>query len=163
MRAWRERNAELAALFNPAFCGIILHTGIAQYQKHDERGMPFPLVFLLLPVALSSNLRMLLPSTARTPLHLWLAREPQLKIRLPNRVMNLEAITRESVLFLIYRQRLALVGDRVLKSKSIRGLTRLKDESSELADFIEGARIIGNMFGKVGDAQTIFTSLGINI
>src|ERR1700676_3068339 len=134
MRPWRERNPELAALFNPAFCGLILHAGVSHYQKLDQRGMPFPIAYLILPCILSSSIRGTLPSTARTPFHLWLDREPQVKIRLANRAANLSPITREALLFLIQRQRLILSGDRIQRSKLIKGVTKLGNDVSELTE-----------------------------
>jgi Family of unknown function (DUF6521) len=163
MRPWNERSPELAALFNPAFCGIILYISVVYYQKQDRRGMPLPIVFVLLPVLLSSGIRSSLPQTARTPFHLWLDRAPQIKISLAKRAANLSSITREALMFLIQRKRLLLNGDRVQKGKIIRGLQSYYDETPELDNLVDSARILGTMFGKVNDAGTVFTSLGLTV
>src|ERR1700680_1438172 len=105
MRSLAERNYELAALFNPSFCGLILHSCVVHYQKQDVRGIPFPTTFLLLPIILSRPLRDSLPKTARTPFHLWIDREPYIKIGLARRASNLSQITRAALLFLL-RQKL---------------------------------------------------------
>lgn len=163
MRPWSERNSELAALFNPAFCSLILYGGVTHHQKQDERGMPLPVAFLLLPIILSANLRSALPSTARTTFHLWLDREPHVKIRLAKRAANLAPITREGLLFLLQRKRLLLSGERLQKGKIIKGLTTFADATQGLPDLLEGARILGTMLGKVDDVVTIFTSLGLTV
>jgi hypothetical protein len=163
MKAWSNRSPELAALFNPAFCSLLVYTGVAHYQKQDKSGMPLPLAFLLLPVVLSSNLRETLPSTARTPFQLWLDREPQVKIQLAKRATNLAPITREALLFLVQRKRLALSGDRLLKVKVIKGVTTLHSYAPELPPLVESVRILGNMFGKTNDAETVFASLGLSL
>jgi len=163
MKPWNERSPELAALFNPVFCGIVIYVGISHYQKQDKRGMPLPLVFLLLPVLLSSGIRSSLPQTTRTAFHVWLEREPQVKISLAKRAANLSTITREALVFLLQRKRLSLNGDRVQKGKMIKGLNSYVSETSELADLLEGARILGTMFGKTGDPETVFNSFGLTV
>jgi hypothetical protein len=163
MRPWTERSSELAALFNPAFCGVILYLSIVNYEKQDKRGMPLPLVFLLLPVLLAASIRRSLPGTARTTFHVWLDRKPHIKISLAKRAANLAPITREALMFLMQRAHLSSSGDRIQKGKIIKGLPRYLAQTGELGDLAEGARILGTMLGKVNDVGTVFTSLGLTV
>jgi hypothetical protein len=163
MRSWAERNHELAALFNPSFCGLILYTCVVHYQKQDVRGIPFPAAFLLLPIILSSSLRDSLPQTARTPFHLWINREPYIKIGLARRASNLSQITREALLFLLRQKRVTVEKARIRKGKLIRGIPDFASRTPELGELLESARILGNMFGKVPDTDNIFLSLGVTI
>jgi len=163
MRPWKERDPQVAALFNPAFSGSLLYTAVNQFQKRDARGMPLPFVFLVLPIVLNSSLSKTLPNTTRTPVQLWIDRAPEIKIDLAKRVSNLAAITREALLFLLQRQRLTIKQGRILKGKPIKGLLTLAADTSEFATILERARILGGILGKASDTETVFISLGITI
>ena len=163
MKPWRERDPQLAALFNPAFAGCILYSSVSRFQKSDRRGIPFPLLFLILPIVLSQTLRESLPSTTRTPFHLWISRAPQVRIGLAERVSNLAPITREALLFLLQRGKLHLEKARITRSTAIRGLSGFADDRSEIAELLDGARILGGMLARASDAENVFITLGITI
>jgi hypothetical protein len=163
MKPWKDRDPQVAALFNPAFSGSLVYTAVSQFQKRDPRGMPFPVLFLVLPIVLSSSLRKTLPNTTRTPLQLWIDRAPEIRIDLAKRVSNLAPITRESLVFLLQRQRLSTKKDRILKGKPIIGLSAAAAGATELADLMERARVLGGILGKEIDTETIFISLGLTI
>ncbi|WP_414577239.1 three component ABC system middle component [Anabaena sp. CCY 9402-a] len=57
MQSWEQRPLEYANLLNPAFCSIILHNAIKGYQNEKKQGMPYPLLFLLLPLVLHNSTR----------------------------------------------------------------------------------------------------------
>ena len=66
-------------------------------------------------------------------------------------------------MFLMQRGYLSSGGDRVRKGKIIKGLPRYLRQTAEFVDVAEGARILGTMFGKVDDAGTVFSSLGLTV
>jgi hypothetical protein len=49
MRLWNDRPPEIAHLFNPAFCAVLIREGVLGFMDVSPGGMPYPLVFLLLP------------------------------------------------------------------------------------------------------------------
>jgi hypothetical protein len=49
MRIWNDRPPEIAHLFNPAFCALLIREGVLGFGEVSPGGMPYPLVFLLLP------------------------------------------------------------------------------------------------------------------
>jgi hypothetical protein len=73
----------------------------------------------------------------------------------------LSSITREALIFLTQTKFLIFNGGRIQRGKIIRGLTNAFDQIPESDELIESARIIGHMLGKVNDAVTVFTSLGL--
>jgi ABC-3C biological conflict system middle component len=61
MPPWNKRPAETANLLNPAFVGVLLRKAIDGYTAESEAGMPFELIFLVLPLSLHP------PTAARLP------------------------------------------------------------------------------------------------
>ena len=80
MKPWAERPTELAYLFNPAYCGLLLREAIDGYNAEKPEGMFFPLAFLVLPVVLHRHTRELLPRGITTALQPWLQEHPQVHV-----------------------------------------------------------------------------------
>ena len=72
MKPWHERPTEIANLFNPAFCALIVRDGSQGFAEHNPTGMPYPLAFVLLPIVLHRGTRNILPKTIATKLHPWI-------------------------------------------------------------------------------------------
>ena len=135
MKAWQHRNPEVAALLNPAFCGSLLYASIKEFQARVTTGMPYPLVFLTLPFVLNRKLRQSLPTTARTRFHVWLSREPYIKIGLSERVKILVPITRESLMFLLQKRFLGVAeGGAIRKERTVRGIPTISAESEDFPE-----------------------------
>jgi len=99
MKSWHARPTEVANLLNPAFCGYLLMEYVKQYEVETGTGVPFELMFLLLPVVLHKPTRECLPSSTRTHFPVWLQRHPEIRIDFANRVKDLIEITKESIFF----------------------------------------------------------------
>ena len=72
MKRWSERPPEVAHLFNPAFCALLLREAVRGFAEVSPSGMPHPLVFLLLPIVLHKATRESLPGSITTKMHPWL-------------------------------------------------------------------------------------------
>jgi len=57
MKHWDRRPIEVRNLFNPAFCGLVLYRAMATFQEIDDRGMPFSMSLLILPLTLQRQSR----------------------------------------------------------------------------------------------------------
>src|SRR5262245_13069905 len=100
MKPWSQRPSEIANNLNPAFCGWLLREATEGYCSVTPAGIPFPLVFLILPVVLHRPTRALLPRSTVTALRPWLRAHPEARIGLAERAAELAEITRDAVLFL---------------------------------------------------------------
>jgi len=69
MKRWTERPAEVVNLLNPAFCGRLLYDTIRTYNDTANRGFPFPLIYLVLPLLLHKATRQSINS--RTQFIVW--------------------------------------------------------------------------------------------
>ncbi|BDA67679.1 hypothetical protein CAL7716_018450 [Calothrix sp. PCC 7716] len=99
MRSWQERPVEYANLFNPAFCSILLQNAIKGYQKEKKQGIPYPLLFLVLPLVLHISTRNALPKTTVTKLHIWLQKQPEVRVGFAERASYLVPYTKEALAF----------------------------------------------------------------
>jgi hypothetical protein len=99
MTPWAERPIEEASLFNPAFGSLTLAKAVADFHKQTGEGIPYPLVFLVMPLALHTETRDALPATTRAVMHNWISEHAPLLSNFPDRVRRMAPVTREAVLF----------------------------------------------------------------
>lgn len=98
---WRERPVEEATNLNPAFCGELLFRTVAAYHKLRRGPLSFAVAFLVLPIALHKPTRDELPRRASTAFLSWISEHGPLLAQLPDRVLRLTPVTRESLLFTV--------------------------------------------------------------
>lgn len=157
---WQDRSIVVSNLLNPAFCGEILRLSIKAYNKESEKGFPFALSFLILPILLNKETRDNLPKTATKKFYEWLEDNVQVKINLANQIKNLTPYTRESLLFLIYHEKLKIndIGKLEFTGSKQKKIDYSIDEIKEI---FKKANMIGKWFAKTGDIKTIYALVGI--
>jgi hypothetical protein len=159
MLPWEERPFEIANLLNPAFCSLLLQESIASYFKYRERGMPYPLAFLVLPLVLHKKTRKMLPSTSPVTLHEWINNHPEVNFMFVERTRRLVLYTKESLIFGIH-QRTISISDKEHDKGNLIVRIKLKTLSwpidSEAADCRNKARFVGRWFAQTGSVSTIF-------
>ncbi|MFO1523776.1 MAG: three component ABC system middle component [Kiritimatiellia bacterium] len=162
MNPWGRRTTEEANLLNPAFGCIVLSAATHGYQSIEGRGMAYPLAYTILPLILHRITRDALPSTARTPMAIWLQEHSDAKVQFFERVLALKPHTRESILFGANQKWLGLVRSTLVFSGAEnaidRALRRLDDEAKEC---VGKARIVGKWFATVGTTETSMHLWGI--
>jgi len=99
MRAWSTRVIEEAHLFNPAFSATLLAEAIDDYCDKAKHPLPFAVAFLILPIVLHEGTRKALPKSTLTALLPWVQDHRETLVGFPERVRQLQEITREAVLF----------------------------------------------------------------
>ena len=102
MVQWDKRTPEIANLLNPSFCAIILYAAIAEYQKKAKDGIPFPLIYLILPVVLHKSTRYRI--TSKTNMIVWLQRNPDVLVGFPERAKSMVPYTNEAIEFLLFQE-----------------------------------------------------------
>jgi hypothetical protein len=95
---WEQRPFEVANLFNPAFCALVLRQTVQAYQKATHQGMDYSMLFLILPIVLHKATRELLPSGVVSKFHVWIQRHHHLRVGFADRMQNMVPITREALL-----------------------------------------------------------------
>lgn len=163
MKQWTQRPVEEANLLNPAFCSALITSSDVGYMSIDNAGIPYPLVFLMLPVVLHKSTRDLLPRTKRTSLATWIQRNTEVRILFAERVIALKPYTREAILFGMLHHWLTL-GDGGKLQTNLDDIyidlitKKLKNEAKEC---VNKARFVGRWFASAGSAQTVMALWGI--
>lgn len=160
MKSWNLRTHEVAFLLNPAFCGRVLYSTIKTYNEKANRALPFPLIYLVLPLVLHKETRANINS--RTQLQLWVQRYPQLLIDFPKRARELVPITNESVEFLLQTGNLLLTPNGELEiSPTLKSLSKTKFVDDEILECLKKGEHIAKWFVSAGKAETIYIELGV--
>lgn len=160
MKSWNLRTHEVAYLLNPAFCGRMLYATIKTYSEKTNRTLPFPLIYLVLPLVLHKGTRVCINS--RTQLLLWIQKYPQLLIDFPQRARELVPITNESVEFLMQTGKIVLTLNGELETPaSTRSLSKTKFVDEEVSECIKKSEHIAKWFAATGKVETIYIQLGV--
>lgn len=160
MKKWDERTQEVAFLLNPAFCGRILNATVKAYSENARRSMPFPLIYLVLPLVLHKSTRENIDS--RTQLLIWIQRYPELLIDFPQRARDLVPITNESLEFLLQTGNIQLTPNGELDVLSTKkALSKTKFIDDEIRECLKKSEHIAKWFAATGKSETIYVGLGV--
>ncbi len=160
MKRWDERPVEIRNLFNPAFCGLILMRALCSYEEGDERGMPFSLVLLVLPLCLHKPSREILHAGNRSYFLKLVAAHPELLVGFARRATDLLPYTFEALGFLMQMGLFTVDAPGRLKTvpdsmrKSVTG-------TAETVSCQRVARFVGKEFARVGDRSTLYMTMGV--
>jgi hypothetical protein len=162
MNPWAERSPELAALLNPAFCGMLLYSAIDGFVERGGVGMPYEISFLVLPLVLHEQTRGMLPKSIATPFQTWVSGNPTLRIGLAERVRAAIPISREALVFLLVRQSIDVRQAALMPGLAKPRLSAAKtSRSSDVRGCVQSAALLGRLLATSGRSATVYASLGI--
>jgi hypothetical protein len=162
MTAWTDRSPEVAALLNPAYCGVILYCAVDGFAAHSDYGMPFELGFLILPLVLHAPTRETIPRTLATTFQTWVNNNVEMRVGLAERLKAAAPLAREAIMFLIVRRCLLLD-----KSSLYIGTARPKLSSAKIKNVsdvrrpTQAATTLGRLLSRAALSATVFSSLGV--
>ena len=160
MKPWHQRPIEIRNLFNPGFCGLILSRAMAGYEEDDDRGIPFSLALLILPLCLHKDTRSVLAKGARSYFLKAVEAHPEMLVGLPRRTTDMMSYTFEALGLLMQLECFRVTETGRLKTieKRIRKSVTRTPESVAIQRV---ARFVGKEFARISDRVTLYTSLGI--
>ena len=161
MRVWQERPIEIAHLFNPAFCGLLMAAGVSGFTERDENGMPYPLSFVLLPIVLHRSTREALPNTLSTKMHPWIQQNQDARVGFAERCHAISGHIREAVLFAGLSGLISFSADARMKPTKASLKTPAWPTESESAVCLRRARFVGRWLANAGEVGTVFAMWGI--
>jgi hypothetical protein len=161
MQSWSKRPTEIAHLLNPAFCALVLSQAVRGYTEDAEVGMPFPFVFLVLPIVLHKPTRDTLPASVLTKMHPWLEQHQQAQVGFADRCATIVDFARESLLYALSRNLLKFAGGARLESSGARIRRPAWPEDSETVECLEKARFVGRWFARAGQTTAVYTMWGV--
>lgn len=160
MKRWNERPFEIRNLFNPAFCGLVLFRALHGFEEEDDRGMPFSLSLLILPLSLHKESREAIASSPRSYLLKTTEKNQQLTIGFPARVTQMFPYAFEGFGMLMERSCISVAADGRIRTVPKR-VRKAVDGTDETVACQKVARIVGKEFARIGDRVTIYTTFGI--
>jgi hypothetical protein len=160
---WSERSPEIAALLNPAFCGLLLYSAIDGYVRIGHRPMPFENSFLVLPLTLHAPTRSILPKQVGSPFQSWISGQPTIRVGLADRVRAATPITREAIMFMLSHQCIAVDGGALnIGTKKPKMSSKKIKDVDDVRIAVNAAAMLGRLLAGAGTSATIYTSLGIS-
>lgn len=160
MKNWECRATEVAYLLNPAFCGRLIYHAIKTYFEETNRPMPFPLVYLILPLVLHKKTRERINSV--TQMQVWIQRNPDVLIGFAERASSMVKVTNEAVEFLLQSEIVNLTNNAELElCKLKKSLSPNKYTNDEIKKCITKSSNLAKWFSKAGTVETIYISWGV--
>ena len=160
MKNWNMRIHEVAFLLNPAFCGRILYSTIKTYNELSNRTVPFPLIYLVLPLVLHKQTRVKISS--RTQLLVWIQKNSQVLIDFPQRARELVPFSNEAIEFLLQTKKIILSPNGELEiAHTSRTLSKTKYIDPEIKECLIKAEHVARWFISAGKTEIIYIGLGV--
>lgn len=160
MKRWSDRPIEIRNLFNPAFCGLVLFRGLAAFHAEDDRGMPFSLSLLILPLCLQQTSREILRVGNRSYFLKIVADHPELLVGFDKRCTDVLPFTLEALGMLMHVGTLSVTPEGALIPHA-KGVRKTVNGSDESVACQRAAAFLGKHFARIGDRATIYATLGI--
>jgi len=158
---WRKRPFEIRNLLNPAFCAVLLHQSVKEYYGISKKAMPYPLVFLVLPIVFPSNIRHSLPERIDKDFDAWTKEKSLELLKFDEIVSFLAPYTKEAIIFAIQFGYLEIRNGALLPQKSLHP-TKIWNNKSEAMNCYKQAGFVGRWFAHTGSSAIIFRTLGIH-
>lgn len=160
MKLWSIRPIEVRNLFNPAFCGLVLHRAMSGYQEVDQLGMPFSLSLLVLPMSLHRQSRELIRRGNRNYLLRVMADHPELQVGFGPRCTEMLPFTFEAlgVLHSMGTLNVSSSGRLTVAGEGVRR-TVIGTDESKMTQRV--AAFIGKEFARIRHRSTIYSTMGI--
>jgi len=159
---WIERPPEQARLLNPAFIGATIWSCARGYVGIDERGLPYALAFVAVPIVLHKATREDLPSTTRTSMASWLGENPRALVGFADRARALVPLVKEAILFASNGAMVSFHEGRLIAADRPRSMAGFEREATdEVKACIKKAELVGKWFARSGDYTTVAALWGV--
>lgn len=162
MKKWTDRSPEVAALLNPAFCGLLISVGLNEYLKNIEEGAPYAFPFIMLPLILHQPTRLLFPRTSRIAFSTWVTNVDTAKVKIgfAERAKNMVPYVKEALIFSLQNKNIQVTDSGLLRAPFLVHQF-FSNTTPEVKDCIRVSKIFGKWFSMVGDFKTAMALLGI--
>lgn len=154
---WGDRNAIVANLFNPAFCGEIIRVVAYSYNKHSNNKFPFAFSYIVLPIILHEETRRRMPRSTRTYFFVWVEENDKLFFDFSTRTKNMVRSTKEALLFLLTYKRIELTekGEIITIDEKPRHFN--SNDHKEYDEIIKKAAMFGKWLSTTNDVKSIYS------
>lgn len=163
MKAWNQRPVEEANLLNPAFLATVLCSAVCGYESEAKKGMPLPVLHMVVPVVLRKKSRESLPKTIRTSLAVWLQKNVSYRLLFAERIISLKPYLNEAILFGLQHDSFLVSEDGNICCR-LDGKTvdkQIRSLNGEANECVKKAKFIGRWFARSGSPETLMALWGI--
>ncbi len=150
---------ESRTLLNPAFCGQILLNTIKEYESRTSKGLPFSLIFLVLPLILHKDTSNKIRYSTTSRFFNWLDTQITQTIEFSSRAEFLKPITVDAISFLSYYNLIRIDAD--ITTVDFDHFLNAKNYSSYMKKYQDKAIQIGRWFTETNSISTIYLMLGV--
>lgn len=155
-------DTEAAALFNAAFCAVVLNRACAGFTAKGGEAMPLTFAYLVLPSALHRATREALPSTSAASMTTWLRDHPLVLADLPRRVRLFRDFTSQAIVYGLGHGILASNGDGALSALALARRPRALRPTQDWEACHKAADFLGRWLGSTGsDEPTTLAQWGL--
>lgn len=155
-----KHSREWRILLNPAFCGEIIRNAIKEYEKHDEKGLSFTLVFFILPLILHPDTYNKIQNRRQGQFFGWLDKQFLFNIDLDERIKLLKKVTLESISFLAFFNAIKITNGKIQTVDF-----DLYDDSQKYKPYMQKyqdkAIQVGRWLGQSPSLSTLYFMLGV--
>jgi hypothetical protein len=151
---------DLYAMTNPALGSAVLWS----FLKGADTGIEYPVLFLPLPILLSSSLAASFEGTnSRTGFYAWLDRAPELTVGMGARVNRTASITRRALLYGSQIGAITADADGRFRSTPTVRESRLNRAGPAVKPLFPLARRLGGWVASVGSSRDVLYAFGITV
>lgn len=130
------------------------------FEEEDDRGIPFSLVPLILPICLHKQSREIIAPSTRSYFLKITSDHPEMLIGFGARAQDMLPFTLEALGLLHHLGTMQVRTDGRLKV-NLNGVRKSTTGSNETRAIQKVAKYIGKEFARIGDRVTIYTTMGV--
>lgn len=165
--SWAQRSADYGNLFNPAFLMLVLGAachGFEAEQKDKtaarDLGMPYPLIFLVTPLALSPEFNEARPNRLAGSLVNWSKKNPAIAANISTAAYSLVPVVREGIVYALRAGHLQAGDAGRFREGPAHGALEL-DVRPALSGHINNSVFAGRWLAKSGATASILEVFGL--
>lgn len=157
--SWLRRPQPASDILNPGISAVCVAWCAARHEREAGAALPWPLAFLVAPLALHTPTRSRFPRSIATHFPSWVNDNADVLAGFPARAKALVPYTREGIRFGLRADLLRLSEDGGLQA-TIAEHTKVAS-GTELRSIATAAALTGAWFARSGSIENVFTQLRV--
>ena len=157
---------ETLRLLNPAFLATVIGHAATGYAEHRDQGFPFSLAFIVPPLVLHKDTRVVLPKMITTKLPDWAHKNSAELAFLPDHARELHPVIRSAVLIGAHFEIIKFDKDARMRASSQFNPKTVQKElkkSDEVSEIMKKSHFMGRWLSVSGNQPTVLSILGVGV
>lgn len=148
-----------AALFNPAFVGLLVSYAAKGYRGVAGAGLPYELAFLVPPIALHQDTRAALPGNTSGRMSSWTLAHPVIVSDFGSRARAMTPLVREALRYALRARAIRVLDGSIVSL--LPAQPNVAFATRDVETCISAASFAGRWFARTGNSGTIFALFGV--